>query len=97
MASPLFRKLADRAPYILLDSDVPRTEFPLVPLQSQAPVVLVKKKKPGSRMWLRFDSSGVTELLELDRNAIMQRASIPARDLRILGPVFSQSSHILGT
>ncbi|KAG6540946.1 hypothetical protein Mapa_017667 [Marchantia paleacea] len=95
MASPLFRKLADRAPYILLDSDVPRTEFPLVPLQSQAPVVLVKKKKPGSRMWLRFDSSGVTELLELDRNAIMQRASIPARDLRILGPVFSQSSHIL--
>ncbi|CAM6083653.1 unnamed protein product [Calypogeia fissa] len=25
----------------------------------------------------------------------MQRASIPARDLWILGPVFSQSSHIL--
>ncbi|KAJ4967392.1 hypothetical protein NE237_019241 [Protea cynaroides] len=54
-----------------------------------------KKKTGGSRLWMRFDRFGQTELLECDKNAIIKRASIPARDLRILGPVFSQSSNIL--
>ncbi|EFJ37073.1 hypothetical protein SELMODRAFT_76370 [Selaginella moellendorffii] len=54
-----------------------------------------KKKKPGARTWMRFDSRGVCELLECDRQTIMSRADIPARDLRILGPVFSHSSNIL--
>ncbi|XP_042497400.1 magnesium transporter MRS2-4-like [Macadamia integrifolia] len=54
-----------------------------------------KKKTGGSRLWMRFDRFGRTELLECDKNAIIKRASIPARDLRILGPVFSHSSNIL--
>ncbi|XP_043713743.1 magnesium transporter MRS2-4-like [Telopea speciosissima] len=54
-----------------------------------------KKKNGGSRLWMRFDRFCQTELLEWDKNAIIKRASIPARDLRILGPVFSQSSNIL--
>lgn len=33
--------------------------------------------------------------MECDKSAIVRRAAIPARDLRILGPVFSQSSSIL--
>ncbi|GAQ88101.1 Magnesium transporters: CorA family [Klebsormidium nitens] len=57
---------------------------------------LGKKKKPGCRMWLRFDIYGNTEVLEVDKYAIMRRASIPARDLRILGPLMSNSSTILG-
>jgi hypothetical protein len=57
---------------------------------------ILKKKKPGAKLWMRFDAAGNSEVLECDRNAILQRVSIPARDLRILGPVFSQSSHILG-
>ncbi|XP_028753301.1 magnesium transporter MRS2-4-like isoform X2 [Neltuma alba] len=54
------------------------------------------KKKPGGvRLWMRFDLSGRSELVELDRNAVIKRAAIPARDLRFLGPIFSQSSNIL--
>ncbi|KAK4254422.1 hypothetical protein QN277_009807 [Acacia crassicarpa] len=55
------------------------------------------KKKPsgGTRLWMRFDPSGQSELVELDRNAIINRAAIPARDLRFMGPIFSQSSNIL--
>lgn len=55
-----------------------------------------KKKTGGARLWMRFDRSGLSELVECDKSAIIQRAGIPARDLRILGPVFSHSSNILG-
>ncbi|XLR16958.1 hypothetical protein S83_044896 [Arachis hypogaea] len=55
----------------------------------------VKKKASGARLWMRFDRSGGSELVELDKNAIIRHAAIPTRDLRILGPVFSQSSNIL--
>ncbi|MBA0631053.1 hypothetical protein Godav_003087 [Gossypium davidsonii] len=44
---------------------------------------------------MRFDAMGVSELVEYDKSTIIKRASIPARDLRILGPVFSHSSTIL--
>ncbi|XP_042497471.1 magnesium transporter MRS2-4-like isoform X3 [Macadamia integrifolia] len=54
-----------------------------------------KKKVGGARLWMRFDRFGQSELLELDKSAIIQRVSIPARDLRILGPVLSHSSNIL--
>lgn len=53
------------------------------------------KKKTGSRLWMRFDRTGNSELLECDKSAILKRVTIPARDLRILGPVFSHSSNIL--
>lgn len=55
-----------------------------------------KKKVGGARLWMRFDSSGQSELNEWDKNGIIKRAGIPARDLRILGPIFSHSSSILG-
>ncbi|KAK8934364.1 putative magnesium transporter MRS2-G [Platanthera zijinensis] len=53
------------------------------------------KKKAGSRLWMRFDRTGQSEVAELDKNAIIRRTSIPTRDLRILGPIFSQSSNII--
>ncbi|KAL4346655.1 hypothetical protein GQ457_17G003100 [Hibiscus cannabinus] len=56
-----------------------------------------KKKAAGARLWMRFDTDGVSELVEYDKSTIIKRASIPARDLRILGPVFSHSSTILGS
>lgn len=55
-----------------------------------------KKKTGNVRLWMRFDRSGRSELVELEKNAIIRHAAIPARDLRILGPVFSHSSNILG-
>ena len=56
----------------------------------------VKKKAGGCRLWMRLDRWGQSELLEWDKNAIIRRVGIPARDMRILGPVFSHSSNILG-
>ncbi|XP_014510591.1 magnesium transporter MRS2-4 [Vigna radiata var. radiata] len=55
----------------------------------------VKKKTGSARLWMRFDRSGRSELVEWEKNAIVHHAAIPARDLRILGPVFSHSSNIL--
>ncbi|GAB2231074.1 hypothetical protein Droror1_Dr00027361 [Drosera rotundifolia] len=54
-----------------------------------------KKKTGGWRLWMRFDRDGSSELMEWDKGAVIRRVGIPARDLRILGPVFSQSSNIL--
>ncbi|KAL8553683.1 hypothetical protein ACS0TY_002112 [Phlomoides rotata] len=54
-----------------------------------------KKKAGGSRLWMRMDRLGQSELIECDKSVIIKRVSIPARDLRILGPIFSHSSSIL--
>ncbi|CAL0325054.1 unnamed protein product [Lupinus luteus] len=54
-----------------------------------------KKKTGGARLWMRVDRTGRSELVEWDKNTIIRHAAIPARDLRILGPVFSHSSNIL--
>ncbi|PIN26943.1 Magnesium transporters: CorA family [Handroanthus impetiginosus] len=56
---------------------------------------VVKKKAGGSRLWMRMDRWGQSELIECDKSVIIKRVSIPARDLRILGPIFSHSSSIL--
>ncbi|KAE9601236.1 hypothetical protein Lalb_Chr13g0295651 [Lupinus albus] len=58
---------------------------------------LKAKKMSGlMRLWMRVDQEGRTEMVEWDKNTIIHHASIPARDLRILGPVYSHSSNILG-
>ncbi|KAL8161478.1 hypothetical protein V2J09_012967 [Rumex salicifolius] len=54
-----------------------------------------KKKTGGARLWMKFDRDGQSEAIECDKSAIIKRVSIPARDLRILGPLFSHSSNIL--
>ncbi|KAJ6836682.1 putative magnesium transporter MRS2-G [Iris pallida] len=54
-----------------------------------------KKKTAGPRLWMRLERSGHSEILEYDKSSILRRASLPSRDLRILGPLFSQSSNIL--
>ncbi|KAL5225094.1 hypothetical protein ABZP36_011733 [Zizania latifolia] len=55
----------------------------------------VGKKKAGARLWMRFDRWGVSETIHLDKGSIIRAAGLPPRDLRILGPVFSESSNIL--
>nr|CAD1835165.1 unnamed protein product [Ananas comosus var. bracteatus] len=35
------------------------------------------KKKSGARLWMRFDRTGHTEIMECDKNAIIKRAAIP--------------------
>lgn len=60
------------------------------------PNPMVKSRKVGIRTWMRFDATGNSEIFECDKNDLLKRVTVPARDLRIMGPIFSQSSHILG-
>lgn len=54
------------------------------------------KKGGGSRSWILLDSSGQEIVLDVDKYAIMHRVQIHARDLRILDPLLSYPSAILG-
>jgi magnesium transporter len=58
-----------------------------------------KKNKRGHqavRSWVRIDTAGNSQVLELDKVAIMRRCDLPARDLRLLDPLFVYPSTILG-
>ncbi|CAL5399303.1 unnamed protein product [Camellia sinensis] len=50
----------------------------------------------GSRSWIKIDQSGNSKMLELDKAAVMRHCSLPARDLRLLDPLFIYPSTILG-
>ncbi|KAL5209215.1 hypothetical protein ABZP36_004838 [Zizania latifolia] len=54
------------------------------------------KKRGASRSWILFDAAGEERLLDADKYAIMHRVDINARDLRILDPLLSYPSTILG-
>lgn len=81
----------DEAESSLISSSPPPT-----PITPAAVVAKAKKKAGGARLWMRFDRTGAMEVVECDKSTIIKRASVPPRDLRILGPVFSHSSNILG-
>lgn len=55
-----------------------------------------KKKVSASRQWMLLDSRGESMVLEVDKYVIMHRVGIHARDLRILDPLLSYPSTILG-
>ncbi|KAJ0264430.1 hypothetical protein HA466_0027940 [Hirschfeldia incana] len=80
----------DEAESSLISSSPPPT-----PITPAAAVGKTKKKAVGARLWMRFDRTGAMEVVECDKSTIIKRASVPPRDLRILGPVFSHSSNIL--
>lgn len=65
----------------------------IVPVETQASL---KKKTAVSRSWILLDQSGEGTILDLDKYAIMRRVHIHARDLRILDPLLSYPSTILG-
>ncbi|KAF2301558.1 hypothetical protein GH714_025789 [Hevea brasiliensis] len=50
----------------------------------------------GLRSWIRVDSSGNSQVIEVDKFTIMRRCDLPARDLRLLDPLFVYPSTILG-
>ncbi|KAL5542110.1 hypothetical protein UlMin_009820 [Ulmus minor] len=68
----------------------------VVPADPQALVVLKKKNPQSSRSWALLDSTGEYTVLDADKYAIMHRVEIHARDLRILDPLLSYPSTILG-
>lgn len=56
----------------------------------------VKKKTAVSRSWILLGQTGEGTILDVDKHAIMRRVHIHARDLRILDPLLSYPSTILG-
>ncbi|XP_030472539.1 magnesium transporter MRS2-3 [Syzygium oleosum] len=56
----------------------------------------LRKKGTGVRAWLLLDSNGQAQVVEAGKHAIMRRTGLPARDLRILDPLLSYPSTILG-
>ncbi|KDO70360.1 hypothetical protein CISIN_1g014976mg [Citrus sinensis] len=55
-----------------------------------------KNRGHASRSWIKIDQDGNFEILELDKTTIMRHCSLPARDLRLLDPLFIYPSTILG-
>lgn len=68
----------------------------VVPVDPGTVVGGLKKKGTGSRSWLLVDASGLETVLDVDKYEIMHRVQIHARDLRILDPLLSYPSTILG-
>ncbi|KAL2652647.1 hypothetical protein R1flu_020775 [Riccia fluitans] len=75
---------------------MPKTIAPLVAPPLVVPDQNLEKKKAASRSWLLLDANGDSMMLEVDKYAIMHRVGIHARDLRILDPLLSYPSTILG-
>ncbi|CAN1253305.1 Magnesium transporter MRS2-3 [Linum perenne] len=59
-------------------------------------LISARKKGTGVRAWLLLDSTGQTQVVEAGKHAIMRRTGLPARDLRILDPLLSYPSTVLG-
>ncbi|PIA45872.1 hypothetical protein AQUCO_01600251v1 [Aquilegia coerulea] len=56
----------------------------------------LKKRGQGLRSWIRVDTCGNTQIMEVDKFTMMRRCDLPARDLRLLDPLFVYPSTILG-
>ncbi|KAI4329413.1 hypothetical protein L6164_021679 [Bauhinia variegata] len=56
----------------------------------------LKKRGQGLRSWIRVDTSGNSQVIEVDKFTMMRRCDLPARDLRLLDPLFVYPSTILG-
>ncbi|XP_041992600.1 magnesium transporter MRS2-1-like [Salvia splendens] len=56
----------------------------------------LKKRGQGLRSWIRVDVTGNSGVIEVDKFSIMRRCDLPARDLRLLDPLFVYPSTILG-
>lgn len=66
-------------------------------LETSSPALLrMRKKGSGAQVWLLIDGHGSSKVLQAGKHAIMRRAGLPARDMRILDPLLSHSSTILG-
>lgn len=57
---------------------------------------LASKMKTAVSSWVLMNINGETTILDVDKYAIMRRVHIHARDLRILDPLLSYPSTILG-
>lgn len=75
-----------------------RVATPVRPLFQGMEGQLPMKKRGGQgvRSWIRISKSGESQVLEVDKVSVMKRCDLPARDLRLLDPLFVYPSTILG-
>ncbi|ESQ47929.1 hypothetical protein EUTSA_v10020646mg [Eutrema salsugineum] len=71
-------------------------ETPNVGLPTPTYPVGGRKKGVGVRPWLELLSTGEAEMKEDGKHTIMRKTGLPARDLRILDPLLSYPSTVLG-
>lgn len=69
---------------------------PVESTQTAAQSSAAKKKTAALRSWISLDQDGEGTVLDLDKYAIIRRVQIHARDLRLLDPLLSYPSTILG-
>ncbi|KAF0893312.1 hypothetical protein E2562_023947 [Oryza meyeriana var. granulata] len=70
--------------------------LPRPPLAPPARVVGKSKRKAAStRLWMRLDRRGGCEMVMCDKAFVARRSGLPARDLRVLGPLLRRSPSIL--
>ncbi|KAF3435573.1 hypothetical protein FNV43_RR22662 [Rhamnella rubrinervis] len=78
------------------DPDTVRPTIPGVGLPVGGAGAGLRKKGTGVRPWLLLDSTGQAQVVEAGKHAIMRQTGLPARDLRILDPLLSYPSTVLG-
>lgn len=59
-------------------------------------VIEKKKGTGGSSSWIMLDTTGEATMIDTDKYSIMHRVQIHTRDFRILDPLLSYPSTILG-
>ncbi|KAL1802032.1 hypothetical protein DCAR_0933543 [Daucus carota subsp. sativus] len=74
----------------------PPTEDDTDPIRTTTSTTALRKKATGTRPWLVLDSSAQTHVMEAGKHSIMRKTGLPARDLRILDPLLSYPSTVLG-
>ncbi|KAJ4748052.1 Magnesium transporter MRS2-1 [Rhynchospora pubera] len=105
-AEPLLRRINPATPtHITTSSSSPSLPRPSSsstfnsrrPAFPSNPSTNKKRSTTGPRSWIRVDAvSGASSILEADKLSIMRRCDLPARDLRLLDPLFVYPSAILG-
>ncbi|XP_051136370.1 magnesium transporter MRS2-3-like [Andrographis paniculata] len=75
---------------------VPRPYYAPEPPLLHRPTPGHRKKGACVRPWLLMDAGGQAQVVEAGKHDVMRRTGLPARDLRILDPVLSYPSTVLG-
>ncbi|KAG0480802.1 hypothetical protein HPP92_011366 [Vanilla planifolia] len=57
---------------------------------------VMMKRSFHSRSWIQIDRNGESQMVAFDKVTLMKRCGLPARDLRLLDPLFVYPSTILG-
>jgi magnesium transporter len=68
----------------------------VVAAEPQQTISNTTKKKKTASSWVVVDGTGQSTTLDVDKYAVMHRVNIHARDLRIIDPLLSYPSAILG-